>query len=375
VVVVVAVVVLAAVLVGDLTTVARRRGGGASTPPVTVDAAARASIEAVVPELQRFVESARGLRFLTPVKVSILSGNAFDDALTEGDTDDPEADRVYDGLLRALGLVEGPPAPADPAGDAKGVSGFYDSDTKELVVRGTRPTPFVRQVLVHELTHALDDQHFGLDPDIADDDAGFAYDALAEGDAVTIEDRYVDSLSPEDRRSAREEEDALFGGSDDDADLLTELDDFPYVEGPHLVAALLAAGGQARLDAAFAAPPSSTAEALHPERYLAGRRRLPVAAPAAGGPVIDEGPLGELMLRLVLEESLGVREADRAAAGWAGDRYVAWRSGRRTCVRAEVVLDSPAEAAELASALRSWAADHPGVTVTPGASVGFSRCA
>jgi hypothetical protein len=235
-------------------------------------------------------------------------------------------------------------------------------------------TPFVRTVLVHELTHALDDQHFGLDPDFADDDAALAYDALAEGDAVTVEERYVDSLPPDERRAARDEEDALFGG-DDDGDLLTELDDFPYVEGPRLVAALLSAGGQARLDAAFQSPPSGSAEVLHPDRYLAARKREPVSPPAADGPVVEEATLGELMLRLVLEESLSLREAERAGAGWAGDRYVVWRSGRRTCVRVVVALDSPAEAAELTSALRAWAADHRGATVTNGPAPGFSRCA
>jgi hypothetical protein len=54
---------------------------------------------------------------------------------------------------------------------------------------------------------------------------------------------------------------------------------------------------------------------------------------------------------------------------------VTWRSGARTCVRADVALDSAGEAAELLSALRAWAADHRGATVTTGPTVGFSRCA
>jgi hypothetical protein len=70
-------------------------------------------------------------------------------------------------------------------------------------------------------------------------------------------------------------------------------------------------------------------------------------------------------------------QAGRAAAGWAGDRYVAWRTGRRTCVRDTVVLDSADDAGELATALRRWAGDHPGADVrAPGAtaSVTVTRC-
>src|SRR5205807_4997815 len=43
------------------------------------------------------------------------------------------------------------------------VIGYYDSDSKQLVFIGTNsPTPPERMTLAHELTHALDDQHFDL---------------------------------------------------------------------------------------------------------------------------------------------------------------------------------------------------------------------
>jgi hypothetical protein len=300
-----------------------------------------ASMAAVVGELQAFVESTRGLRFRQPVDVAVLGDAAFRRALSGGQPLKGFDAEVEAGVLRALGLVdENDDLGAADGLDGDSVAGFYDTETKELVVRGGRLTPFVRQVLVHELTHALDDQYFDLDPDLADDEAALAFDALVEGDAVTVERRYVESLSAAERREAEAEEDAAFGGGGAGGipGIFLDLGDFPYVDGPDLVAALLAAGGQARLE--------------------------------------DEGVVGEFVLRLVLRESSSDEQAGRAAEGWAGDHYVAWRTGGRTCVRTTVVLDSDTDASELVTGLRKWAADHPGASVEPApAGVTFLRCA
>jgi hypothetical protein len=340
-----------------------------------------ASMAAVVAELEAFVESARGLRFLEPVNVAVLGEAAFRRALSGGEpVEELDAD-VETGVLRALGLI-GSGDDVGDAGevDADSVAGFYDTDTKELVVRGARLTPFVRQVLVHELTHALDDQHFDLDPDLVDDEAALAFDALVEGNATVVEARYVASLSEADRRHAKAEEEATFGRSSgpDGPEIFLELGEFPYVDGPEFVTALLAAGGHARVDGAFRTPPTTSAEVLHPERFLAGRGRVRVPRVPAGGRVVDEGMIGEFVLRLVLAESAPEGQAVRAAAGWAGDRYVAWKIGKRTCVRTTVVLDTDADAGELVAALRTWADQHPGTTIEPGPAapaVTFSRCA
>ena len=333
-------------------------------------------------ELEAFVETARGLRFLEPVDVEVVGDAAFRRLLSVGEPIDEFDEAVEEGVLRALGLFDG----ADDLGavaelDPDTVAGFYDTGTKDLVVRGPRLTPFVRQVVVHELTHALDDQHFGLDRDFADEESALAFEALVEGNAVLVESRYLASLSPAERQAAADEEEATFGAGDGGPlpKVVVELAAFPYRDGRNLVEALLAAGGQRRLDAAFRRPPTTSAEVLHPDRFLGGR---PVAAAppvAADGRVVDEGPLGELVLRVVLAQSLPEDQAARAADGWAGDRYVAWRAGRRTCVRAAFVLDTPAEAAELGSALRRWAGRHPGASadgpLPATATVVLTRCA
>ena len=366
-------VVIVLLLGTALSTVAARQG--------EEDVPADLGLAPVVAELQAFVESARGLRFLRPVDVSVLADAAFRRKLGEGEPVDEADVEVQVGVLRALGLLRGDDDLGEASAlDADSVAGFYDTETKELVVRGARLTPFVRQVLVHELTHALDDQHFGLDRDLVDEEAALAFEALVEGDALLVEARYLASLPPAEREQAEAEENVTFGAGgrfDGVPDFVLELAEFPYRDGPEFVDAVLDAGGRARLDAAFRTPPTTSAEVLHPTRYLTGRGRRPAPPVVAGGRILDEGPLGELVLRLVLLTAVPEREAARAAAGWAGDRYVAWTADRRTCVRASVVLDTPAEAAELSASLRRWAAEHPGGAVEAAgpAAVVLSRCA
>jgi hypothetical protein len=341
---------------------------------------------AVIAELKAYVESTRGLRFRQPVDVTVVGDAAFRRFLSGGAPTEQSGVDVASAVLRALGLLEADLQIPNGELDADTVAGFYDTETKELVVRGPsgplsgaaapRLTPFVRQVLVHELTHALDDQHFNLDPDVVDDEAAMAFEALVEGDAVVVESRYVASLPEAERQAAAAEEEATFGGAGGRiSDLEAELGAFPYRDGPGLVAALLAAGGPGRLDAAFRSPPVSSAEVLHPERFLDGPGRASVPRVVAEGRVVDDGVLGEVILRLVLARSVPRDQAAKAAAGWAGDRYVAWSAGPRTCLRATVVMDNAAEAAELAAGLRPWAGATIDPVTTGPPAVTFTRCA
>jgi hypothetical protein len=334
-----------------------------------------AASSAVVAELKAFVESTRGLRFRKPVDVAVLDDDAFRRSLVGGGEPIEQSDtQVSLGVLRALGLLDaGAPAPSGEL-DPATVAGFYDTRTKQLVVRGPELTPFVRQVLVHELTHALDDQHFELNPLLFDQDAALAFEALVEGDAVIVEARYLASLPEAERRAAAAEEDATFGaGAGAVPRVAAELGVFPYRDGPRFVDALLAAGGTGQVDGAFRMRPASTSEVLHPERFLDGPGRAGVTAVKPDGPALGDGVLGELILRLALAGPLPADRAARAAAGWAGDRYVAWAAGERTCLRTTVAMENAAEAAELAAGLRQWAGTTVDATRPP--AVTLTRCA
>ena len=133
----------------------------------------------------------------------------------------------------------------------------------------------------------------------------------------------------------------------------------PYLVGPPLIQALLDDGGQARLDAAFAAPPTTSEQLLDPDRYLAREPAVDVAAPPADGPVVDEGVVGAIGVATLLDSTsllLPGAGLDPAVDGWGGDHYVAWDDldGDGTCLRADLVGDTDDDTDELYEALDAW---------------------
>lgn len=360
----------------DNVTSGRPTSTTAAGPSTTVT---EQEIDRLVRELQPFVERARGLRFKEPVKATLLDDAAFRTRLRdEDDTDKAEVEKSAK-VLRALGLLDDD-VDLEEAVDAllgNAVLGFYDYEKNELVVRGAEFTAGVRSTLVHELAHALQDQHFELDrPHLEDrdDEAETAFSGLVEGDAVRIEQAYLKTLSDRERAQAASENQSGDIG-DDVPQVLLSLLAFPYVVGPQFVDRLLDEGGNARVDQAFAQPPATSEHLLHPERYLAGDALAAVADPAAEGTVFDQGVIGEFGLLLVLETALRGNELRRAAAGWAGDRYVAWEDGDEVCVRGTVQMETAKDDAELRRALDTWADDLGGVEVEGTGPVTFTSCA
>ncbi|HMQ26056.1 MAG TPA: hypothetical protein PKA98_08710, partial [Acidimicrobiales bacterium] len=251
--------------------------------------------------------------------------------------------------------------------------GFYDPETDELVVRGADPTPYARSTIVHELTHALDDQHFELDRpelDEADDETGFAFTALVEGSAVTVEEAYQDTLSDEEQRQYDEEEASIGSGTDFSQfpPILLDLIGAPYEFGPVLVDTITTHGGDEALDQAFEDPPVSSEQVLDPSRFLTGDGPLTVPEPPAEGESFDQGTFGELLLfELLADGGVDTATARDAAIGWGGDQYVAWREGDQTCLRVSFVGDTDTDTDEIGEALTEWAEDHPDAEVTTGA--------
>lgn len=345
--------------------------GGAATGTTPANAAA-SSIEAAVPAIEAFVEKERGLKFNSPVDVTLLPDDEFEKRVTETDDEDEAEVERSEAVLKAMGLLDDQVdlAAVVRSFTAGTVLGFYDIKTKELVVRGARASPFVRSVLAHELLHALEDQNFDLDrPDLGDE-AFLGFQALAEGSALRIEDRYRASLSKAEQRAADREERSLGGNVPDVPEVVQVIFGFPYAYGPDLVGAIVRAGGQARFDAAYTAdPPASSEQVLDPERYLKGDDPKPVPTPAADGKAFDDGEIGQLFLALMLRAELDDGDARVAADGWGGDHYVAWKDGERTCVRMDFVMDTPADTAQLTTALADWAAERKSTATATGTSL------
>lgn len=337
-------------------------------------------LEEVLPELIDFVEVTRGHRFRTAPVVEAVDEATFLErfgAVVEGSEEELRDAGV---AQRALGILEpdsDPVAIQDDLGE-QGVLGFYDPETAELVVRGDRVTPYVETIIVHELTHALDDQYFDLERGEVlaqrPDESGFGFFSLTEGSARRVQVAYEEQMSIDDQISAQIEAltSGLGGLSDPTADPLpvpfavaTQL---PYGNGAELVEAIVDNGGNQALDAAFRSPPTTSEQVLDPAQYLARDPAFAVPVPAADGPVVDQGAFGAVDLRLLdvtaNPESV-VSLLDRSAPvstslsvdpveGLAGGSYVSWEEGGRSCIRFTVVGDSEAATVDLSSIVTEW---------------------
>jgi hypothetical protein len=360
-----------------------RPGASQSRPSASpAVAASPGSIDAFVPVAAAFVESHRGLRFKQTVKVEHLSDAEFSQRIVSLQRRDrADTDRQAK-LFQALGLID-KGVDVEKAEEellSAGVVGYYDPKTKDLVVRGDTATVSVKHVVVHELTHALQDQWFGLDVNQGDqtDDQALAYVALVEGDAVRIEREYVTSLSSSERDQLSREGAGGGGPSSAVPRVLVQLLTFPYVAGPPFTSAVLQARGQPGLDKAFKDRPAATSQVVQADRFLNGDQPQPVAEPPADGAVFDRGVLGEVELGVLLGErapSALTREQEQdAAQAWAGDRYVAWTSGDSYCLRVRFAARNPAGATAIGSALEKVASSGSGAQVEKGPQPVLTSC-
>ena len=154
--------------------------------------------------IAQWVARERKLPFLHPVYVDFLTPAQYHAASTTSEDDLTPEDKAaldqFAGAWRAVGLAEGKVDLGSSMNDVSdtGTLAFYNPDDERVRVRGTKLTPGVRVTLAHELTHALQDQHFDL-KDLYNDSSRCSPTAttrscvaVVEGDAEDIEQRYVE---------------------------------------------------------------------------------------------------------------------------------------------------------------------------------------
>jgi hypothetical protein len=214
------------------------------------------------------------------------------------------------------------------------VAGYYDPKQREFFLADWIDLDGQKPVMAHELTHALQDQHFNLRlfekwPK-GDSDAELAAHALVEGDASYAMALYV-ARSPlriislmksmGSNQSASEEIDRA-------PRALRESLMFPYKEGMQWVQQLHGREGWPLVSKAYKELPQSTEQILHAEKYFA--REAPIKITLSdissllgrGWKRIDTDVNGEWSYYLILDEYLkSAQESRSAAAGWGGDRY------------------------------------------------------
>jgi hypothetical protein len=159
---------------------------------------------------------------------------------------------------------------------------------------------------------------------------------------------------------------------------IQEMEMFPYESGLEFVMELHDRGGWEAVDAAYADPPVSTEQILHPERYADRELPLEVALPDLVAALSDDWQeldvdvMGELVLRLALAEYLGPGAASVAAEGWGGDQYVLLTAGAEGphVLAVGLAFDDEAEAKEFWSLWRVYLNHRPGYSEEIDALVG-----
>ena len=331
---------------------------------VTVTASPKSELDVLIDELIAFVERERGHEFVSRPVVTQLDGDAFRDefnSVIERDAERYRDDFVnFTDIYRAMGVIEGDKDLAQiwsEFGDA-GVLGYYDLNAKNIVLRGGEITPFTETVLVHELTHALDDQIFDTNRpeyDDRDDEIGWTLSAILEGNARVIEERYRSTLTPGEMGEEIEARRNLPRGVSLSSftESFRELQFGRYRYGENFVG-LLWEDGVSAVDAVLVDPPTTSEVIIDPTKFAtSGTEDDPAAAPAAGGTVFESGVWGQMAWSALFSD-VDPAIAESSSDGWGGDWYVAWREGDQTCVRAHIQADDADALDEYAEVLERW---------------------
>ena len=218
---------------------------------------------------------------------------------------------------------------------AEQVVGYYSPDDKEMVVIQTADdlSPGDRITYVHEYTHALQDQHFGLsaiDERLeaqGNSDAEAAFAALVEGDATLAMSIYAYTKVAEEDLAQLAGEDGGSLAFDRAPVFLQESVTFPYERGVNFASRLWRQGGWSAIDRAYSELPKSTEQILHFDKYLAGEAPVEVSLEKVSELLADfweeedNDTLGEFVLYHVLKTFLQEDRSIEASEGWGGDRY------------------------------------------------------
>jgi len=323
---------------------AQKRGAPALPPPAS---APQAEFLQTADEVLAEMSKLLSLPVLQPLKRSVRSRQEIRDYLVESMRDDKDdAKRHADQkALEALGLI-----PKGYPLDQKllsllteQIAGMYDPKGREFFIADWTSPADQRMIMAHELTHALQDQHFHIqkweDAAKPNDDDELARDAVLEGSAtLAMFDYQLQQLG----RNAGDifglDPSLLLSLMFGDLDKSPELADapmalrdemlFPYAAGATFTLDVLrASNGWTGLHKVFEHPPASTQQVIHPDLYLKGVMPAPVTLPPLekivprGWKKLDENLLGEFGLDEVLKQFLGKERADDLAQSWVGDKY------------------------------------------------------
>lgn len=356
----------------------------ASAGPASLnDSLAAPIVRKVAPQVERL----RGLSFKRPVPVNVVDAQAAREHLVQRLEAFQQMEHLRQ-IQKAYAMLDLIPAELDLWEAILDVleeqaAGFYDPATGSYYLVEHMPAAAVPMLTAHELTHALEDQHYDLDARIRasleDDDRLFALSAVHEGSATLLMLAYAMAEAMGGSLGMDElQEFAILG--QDQTQALSALPPLllRQLVGPYVLGAqFLLHGGKPgafpaeAVNRAYLDGPRSSEQILHPEKYWEPERRddpLTLEHSRAGqllGPRwhrAGTGVLGELSLAVLVGAPTPTEPSallsgspeewtNAAASGWGGDRWELWVKGRSAVVLLRTLWDSAQDALEFAQAL------------------------
>ncbi len=317
----------------------------------------------------------RGLPFKRPVDYQVLDRRQIKETIAGKLAEvfsETEFENITLALIR-LGLLE----PGYPLREryvellGEQVAAFYDQHTHTLFMfeDASLENAQNRIVLAHELTHALQDQHFGLNrlplELKTNDDRAAAASALCEGDATLVMSEFM--LKNMSLAALKDNVAGMLAQNMEQLAkaprYLREMLVFPYLRGQEFCTALFSQGGYEAINRAYTEPPGSTAQILDPQKYVGSPREEPVLIEwpdldASGQKPIADNVLGEMGIRILFAEWIDAATGERASQGWRGDRYLCFDGGRSLVWKS--VWTTPGEAQEFIAAGKQTVAKRYG---------------
>jgi hypothetical protein len=286
-----------------------------------------------------------GLPLRTPLKKTLRSRQEIRAHIIQEMNDDKDAAERYAGArsAEAFGLL--------PKGFdldsymidllTEQIAGLYDPKAHEFYVADWIPVDDQRMVMAHELTHALEDQHFQIEAWAKaarpNDDGELARESVLEGSAMVAMVEYLLQGSGRSLQDLPDIDPAMLIGDMADTPLLKKappfLKDaliFPYLDGLTFSAAILKPTGWEGLSRIFAKPPVSTQQIMHPALYTSGKVPAAVSLPSmekalgADWAKLEDNVMGEFGWKEVLKQFIGEPRAKALSAAWEGDRYAVY---------------------------------------------------
>jgi hypothetical protein len=316
-----------------------------ATAPGTAVKTDAADFAAAADEVLAQMSEITGLALRSPLKKSLRSRAQIRAHIIQEMKDDKDAAERYAGAksAEAFGLL--------PKGFdldsfmidllTEQIAGLYDPKAHEFYVADWIPIDDQRMVMAHELTHALEDQHFQIEgwakAARPNDDSELARESVLEGSAMVAMVEYLLQGSGRSLQDLPDIDPAMLIGDMADTPLLKKappfLKDaliFPYLDGLTFSAAVLKPRGWEALAGIFSKPPISTQQIMHPALYTSGKAPAPISLPSmekalgADWAKLEENVLGEFGWKEVLKQFLGETRGKTSAAAWDGDRYAVY---------------------------------------------------